>query len=119
MIRMKLKILYKLFAMILLAWCCSSGLQPDKMHTLSEIKHHARNGQEVKSQGILIEKTGTGDFIITDDHVTMKINLSKYKKKSKMLEKNSKIVFSGTFRKLLFAQPEIEVTYLKVVEEFR
>lgn len=105
--------------MILFALGCSTGLQPDKMYTLSEINHHARNGQKVKSQGILTEKTRKGDFIVTDNHITMKINLSKYKKKSKTLEKNCKIVFSGTFRKMLFAQPEIEVTYLKVVEEFR
>ena len=116
---MKLKIPFKLFAMILLIWACSSGLKPDKMYTLSEIKHHARNGQKVKSQGILTEKTGKEEFIVTDNQVTMKINLSTYKKRSKMLDKNSKIVFSGTFRNMLFAQPEIEVTYLQVVEEFK
>ena len=105
--------------MILFVWGCSSGLHPDKIYTLSEIKHHARNGQKVKSQGILSEKTGKGEFIVTDNHVTMKINLSTYKKKSKTLKKDSKIVFSGTFRNILFAQPEIEVTHLQVVEEFK
>jgi uncharacterized protein YdeI (BOF family) len=116
---MKLKILFRLFAMILLIWACSSGLKPDKMYTLSEIKHHARNGQTVTSQGILTERKGKREFIVTDNHVTMKINLSAYKKRLKTLEKNSKIVFSGTFRNMLFAQPEIEVTYLQVVEEFK
>ena len=105
--------------MILLIWACSSGLQPDKMYPLNEIKHHARNGQTVKSQGILTEKTGKEEFIVTDNHVTMKINLGAYEKRSKTLAKNSKIVFIGTYRNMLFTRPEIEVTYLRVVEDFR
>lgn len=98
---------------------CSSGLQPEKMHTLSEIKRYARNGQIVKSQGILTEKRGKGAFMVTDDHVSMKINLSAYKKESKTLKRNSKIIFSGTYKNMLFTPPEIEVKYLQLVEEFR
>jgi uncharacterized protein YdeI (BOF family) len=89
------------------------------MHTLSEIKRSARNGQIVKSQGILTEKTGERDFMVTDDHVTIKIDLGAFKKESKTLEENSKIVFSGTYRNTLFGQPEIEVKYLQIVEEFK
>lgn len=98
---------------------CSPGLQPEKMHALSEIKRYARNGQIVKSQGILTEKTGKRYFRVTDNQVTMKINLDAFKKESKTLEKNAKIVFSGTYRNTLFGQPEIEVKYLQIVEEFR
>jgi uncharacterized protein YdeI (BOF family) len=118
-IRMNKQFICKVTAMIFFAWGCASGLKPDIMHSLSEIKRHARHGQEVKSQGILTEKTGEREFLISDDHVTMKINLNAYKKESKFLEKNSKIVFSGTYRKKLLTEPEIEVKYLKVVEEFR
>ena len=116
---MKSKILFMLSALIILIWACSSGIQPDKMYPLSEIKHHARNGQTVRSQGILTEKKGNEEFIVTDNHVTMKINLGAYEKRSETLAKNSKIVFTGTFRNMLFAKPEIEVTYLRVVEDFR
>ncbi len=104
---------------MLIVWCCSSGLQPGEMHTLSEIKRYARNGQIVKSQGILTGKKGKRDFVVTDNHVSLRINLDAFKKESKTLKKNSKIVFAGTYRNVLFSPPEIEVKYLQVVEEFK
>jgi uncharacterized protein YdeI (BOF family) len=94
-------------------------LQPDRIHTLSEIKHSARNGQEISSQGILIEKTSKREFIVTDDHIKIKIDLSAFKKESKILKQNSKIVFSGIYRKRIFTEPVIEVSYLFVVEDFK
>ncbi len=105
--------------MILLTCCCSPGLQPDRMNTLKDIKRYARHGQEVKSQGTLTEKTGEREFVVTDNQVSLKINLGAYKKESKFLEENTRIVFSGTYRKKLFAQPEIEIHYLQVIEGFR
>lgn len=102
-----------------LFWSCSQGLQPDKIHTLGEIKRHARNGQSVQSQGILTERTDKNDFIVTNGNVSMKINLSGYKKESKILKENSKIVFTGVYRNSWFAQPEIEVKYMQIVEDFR
>jgi uncharacterized protein YdeI (BOF family) len=116
---MNTKSLLEIVFIVFLTWNCSSGVQPDKMHTLREIKSKARNGQIVKSQGIVIEKTGKRDFMVTDYHVTMIINLGAFKKESKILEKNSKIEFSGTYRNTIFGQPEIEVSYLQIVEEFK
>ena len=105
--------------LILIAWGCSSGLEPDRIHSLREIKRSARHCQEIKSQGIVTEKTGKRDFIVSDNHVEMKINLRAFKKESKNLKQNTKIVFSGTFRRTLFAEPEIKVTYFQVVEDFK
>ena len=118
-ISMNTKSLLEIILIIFLAWNCSSGVHPDRMHTLSEIKRNARNGQIVKSQGILTAKTGERDFMVTDDHVTIKLNLGAFKKKSKTLKENSRIVFSGTYRNTLLGQPEIEVKYLQIVEEFK
>jgi len=116
---MNKKTFFKVALLILITCGCSSGLQTDRTHSLSEIKRYARNGQKIRSQGVITEKTGMREFIVTDDDATMKIDLSAYKKESKFLKKNSKIVFSGTFRNRLFTQPFIEVDYLRTVEEFR
>lgn len=89
------------------------------IHSLSEIKHNAKNGQEVRSQGILTEKTGKREFVVSDNLGDMKIDLSGFKKESKYIKQNSRVIFSGIYRKKIFSEPVIEVTYLKVVEDFK
>ena len=119
MTSMNIKFLLLSMLLMYLIWSCSQGLQSDKMYTLSEIKHHARNGQLVQSQGILTERTGKKDFMVTAGNASIKINLSAYKKESNILKENSKIVFTGVYRNSLFAQPEIEVKYMQKLEDFR
>lgn len=98
---------------------CSSPLDPEEEHSLSEIRKSARNGQVVKSIGMLAERNANREFVVQDDETSMEIDLAKFKKESKYLKKNTKIIFSGTYRKKPFCAPRIEVVSLQVVEDFR
>jgi uncharacterized protein YdeI (BOF family) len=118
-ISMNKRFLYIVNILAIIVLSCSSGIEPDKIHSLSEIKRDAKNGQEIRSQGILTEKTGKREFLVSDNLGEIKIELPGFKKESKYIKQNSKVIFSGTYRKKIFSEPFIEVTYLKVVEDFK
>lgn len=119
MINMNNKFLYIVNILTIIVLSCSSGLEPDRIHSLSEIKRNAKNGQEIRSQGILTEKTGKREFVVSDNSGKMRIDLLRFKKESKNIKQDSKVMFSGTYRKKIFSKPVIEVTYLKIVEDFK
>ncbi|MFO7657597.1 MAG: hypothetical protein R6W78_11055 [Bacteroidales bacterium] len=98
---------------------CSTSLETGELYSLTEIRKYAKNGQVVKSKGVLTERNAKREFIVQDDETAIKIDLAKFKKESKYMKKNTKVVFSGTYRKKLFGEPKIEVESLQVVEDFR
>ncbi|NJK84773.1 MAG: hypothetical protein HC906_01115 [Bacteroidales bacterium] len=104
---------------MILIFSCSNNLEEGKYYSLSTIKKHARNGQMVHSNGLVTERIEKRIFLVEDDDVSLILNLSDYKKESKYLGKNSKVVFSGTYRKKAFQKPEIKVLSLQKVEEFK
>lgn len=119
MIDMKTKLLFTIFIVVLILAGCSSPSSELKIYTISEIKHIAENGEIVKSQGKLIERIEKRKFLVTDGEETIIINLKNFKKESKILDKEDKIIFSGKTVKSVFKSPEIEVTIFKKVEEFK
>ncbi len=116
---MNKRFLYIINFLSIIILACSSGIEPDRIHSLTEIKRNAKNGQEIRSQGILTEKTDKREFVVSDNLCEMKIDLSGFKKGSKYIKQNSKVIFSGTYRKNIFSKPVIEVTYLRVLEDFK
>lgn len=98
---------------------CSSHISSDKLHTITEIIEHASNGQGVKSQGVLSARSAKREFIVRDQKSFIAVNFGEFKKESKYLKENTKIIFSGKYRKSLFSEPKIEIESLLVVDEFR
>lgn len=114
-----IKTTFILAFILLITETCSSSVEPDVLHSIQEIKKNAKNGQIVKSQGVLTERTAKREFIVEDKEASIKVNLGTFKKKSKYLDKNTRIIFSGKYRKRFLYRPVIDIEFLQVVDEFK
>ncbi len=108
-------------AAVLLAFTgCSRGIPESREYSLKCIKLHAKNGQIVKSAGVISVHTGKREFVVGDtDRITMILDLSAFKKESKYLKAGNKVTFTGRYTRKVFAKPEIRVITLNVVDDFK
>lgn len=98
---------------------CSSPSAIEKSYSISELKYVAKDGEMVKSQGELVNRTEKRKFEVSDGENSVIIDLKKFKKQTKILDKGDKIIFSGRIQKKALNKPEIEVVFFKKVENFK
>lgn len=104
---------------IMITLGCSTKLETGKEYTLAEILHHARNGEVIKSKGIIAGKIEGREFIVSENGASLILNLQAFKKESKNLKEGTKVVFTGEFHKKLFSEPEVRASMLQSIDNFR
>jgi uncharacterized protein YdeI (BOF family) len=113
------KICILFFILILILSGCNKPEKEEISNTITYIRENAVNGQMINSTGKIEDRIEKRKFRVTDGETSLTIDLHKFKKETKTLHKNDKVIFSGRIKKKAFKEPEAEIFLFQKVEGFK
>ncbi len=105
--------------LMLAVFACSSPLESNKIHSIQEIKKYAQNGQQIKTKGTVTKRLEKKLFEISDERVSIRVDISGFKKEAKYLKEGRKVIITGIYTEKFLSAPLIKVKLLQVVDNFK